>query len=188
MGIETEINSRCACRSLRKLAASRSLRAERRRTRYAPSSGFHYFDTPKHLLRRNGISLRGAAGRQEGISRPSRPRQTASRSAAAEWEHALPTAHPDLRAAHDTPLQQLLSRSKRRKLDAVFATHVHRTVVPLPRATAAFELALDEGHIRAGLYSRRWRRLSLSSSAARSAICSRRAAHRGRTGSGKTRG
>ncbi len=70
-----------------------------------------------------------------------------------EWEKRVDGNQPDLRAARGTPLQQLLSRRLRRELDAVFATHVHRTVVPLHPGNSRIELALDEGHIRAGLYS-----------------------------------
>ena len=58
MGIETEIKFEVAPADLEKLAASRSLRpsdGELVTHRHLVST---YFDTPKHVLRRNGISLR----------------------------------------------------------------------------------------------------------------------------------
>ena len=70
-----------------------------------------------------------------------------------EWEKRIEGNEPDLRAARGTPLQRLLSRRLKRNLDAVFSTHVHRTLVPLRPGNSRVELALDEGHIRAGLYS-----------------------------------
>src|SRR5205085_5284976 len=70
-----------------------------------------------------------------------------------EWEKRIKGDEPDLRAARGTPLQRLLSKQLKRDLDAVFSTHVHRTLVPLRPGNSRVELALDEGHIRAGLYS-----------------------------------
>lgn len=152
MGIETEIKFEISPGDLQKLAASRSLR---------PSDGqlvehrhlvSTYFDTPTHLLRRNGISLRV---RQAGKKRI-QTIKTATNGVAierGEWEKRVKGDAPDLRAARGTPLQRLLSKRLKRDLDAVFSTHVHRTLVPLRPGNSRVELALDEGHIRAGLYS-----------------------------------
>ena len=152
MGIETEIKFEVSPGDLQKLASSRSLR---------PSSGqiaehrhlvSTYFDTPDHLLRRNGISLRE---RQVGKKRIQTIKAASNGVAVAraEWEKRINGNAPDLRAARGTPLQRLLSRKLKRDLDAVFSTHVHRTLVPLRPGQSRIELALDEGHIRAGLYS-----------------------------------
>jgi inorganic triphosphatase YgiF len=152
MGIETEIKFEVAPADLEKLAASRSLRpsdGELVTHRHLVST---YFDTPKHVLWRNGISLRVRQAGKKHIQTV----KTATNGVAlgrGEWEQRVAGSHPDLRAADGTPLQQLLSKKQRRKLDAVFATHVHRTVVPLRPGNSRVELALDEGHIRAGLYS-----------------------------------
>lgn len=152
MGIETEIKFEVSPGDLQKLAASRSLR---------PSDGqlvehrhlvSTYFDTPNHLLKRNGISLRVRRAGKKRIQTI----KTATNGVAVErgeWEKRIDGDEPDLRAARGTPLQRLLSKRLRRDLDAVFSTHVHRTLVPLRPGNSRVELALDEGHIRAGLYS-----------------------------------
>src|SRR5262245_54063426 len=152
MGIETEIKFEVSPGDLQKLAVSRSLR---------PSDGqlvehrhlvSTYFDTPNHLLKKSGISLRV---RQAGKKRIQTIKTAANGVAVerGEWEKRIKGDEPDLRAARGTPLQRLLSRRLKRDLDAVFSTHVHRTLVPLRPGNSRVELALDEGHIRAGLYS-----------------------------------
>lgn len=152
MGIETEIKFEVSPGDLQKLAASRSLR---------PSDGQFvehrhlvstYFDTPNHLLKRNGISLRV---RQAGKKRIQTIKTSANGVAVerGEWEKRIGGDEPDLRAARGTPLKRLISKGLKRDLDAVFSTHVHRTLVPLRPGNSRVELALDEGHIRAGLYS-----------------------------------
>jgi triphosphatase len=152
MGTETEIKFEVSPADLEKLAASRSLRpndGELVTHRHLIST---YFDTPKHALRRNGISLRVRQAGKKHIQTI----KTAMNGVAigrGEWEKRVDGNEPDLRAARGTPLHQLLSKRLRRELDAVFSTHVHRTVVPLRPGSSRVELALDEGHIRAGLYS-----------------------------------
>ncbi|MCP4618695.1 MAG: CYTH and CHAD domain-containing protein [Bradyrhizobium sp.] len=152
MGIETEIKFEVSPADLQKLAASRSLRpsdGQLPEHRHLVST---YFDTPNHLLKRNGVSLRV---RQAGKKRIQTIKTAANGVAVerGEWEKRIDGDMPDLRAARGTPLQRLLSRRLKRDLNAVFSTHVHRTVVPLRPGNSRVELALDEGHIRAGLYS-----------------------------------
>ena len=124
MGIETEIKFEVAPADLEKLAASRSLRpsdGELVTHRHLVST---YFDTPKHVLWRNGISLRVRQAGKKHIQTV----KTATNGVAlgrGEWEQRVAGSHPDLRAAHGTPLQQLLSKKQRRKLDAVFAPRFH---------------------------------------------------------------
>ena len=58
MGIEREVKFEASTRDLRKLATARILRrsdGELPRHKYSVST---YFDTPKLLLRKNGVSLR----------------------------------------------------------------------------------------------------------------------------------
>ena len=149
MGIESEVKFEVSPDDLQKLAASRSLRpadGHLPEHKYLVST---YFDTPKHLLRRNGVSLRV---RQAGKKRI-QTIKTASDGIAlsrGEWEHRLEGNEPDLRAARGTALEPLLSKNLRRKLDPVFATHIHRTLVPLRPGNSRIELALDQGHVRAG--------------------------------------
>ena len=147
-GIENELKFDVSPNDLQKLAASRSLRPADGRLakhKYLVST---YFDTPKHILKRNGVSLRV---RQAG-KRRIQTIKTANGIAfgRGEWEHELEGSEPDLRAARGTALEPLLSKRLRRKLDPVFATHVHRTLVPLRPGNSRVELALDQGHVRAG--------------------------------------
>lgn len=152
MGIETEIKFEVSPGDLQKLASSRSLQPSDGQIAEHRHLVSTYFDTPDHLLRRNGISLRV---RQVGKKRIQtvKTEATGVSVARSEWEKRIDGDAPDLHAARGTPLQRLLSRKLERDLDAVFSTHVHRTLVPLHPGQSRIELALDEGHIRAGLYS-----------------------------------
>lgn len=148
MGVERELKFEVAPRSLHKLAASRVLprTAQLSRHKYLVST---YFDTPGLLLKKNGVSLRV---RQDG-KKHLQTIKTANGAVApgrGEWEHKLRNSEPDLRAARGTALQPLVSHKLRRQLKPVFATHVQRTVVPLRAGSSLIELALDEGHVRAG--------------------------------------
>jgi inorganic triphosphatase YgiF len=149
MGMEREVKFEVSPRDLRKLAASRILQrtdGQLPRHRYLVST---YFDTPKLLLRQNGVTLRvRRAGNKRvqtiktingGIA-PSR----------GEWEHKLRSDEPDLRAARGTALGPLLSKKLRRDLEPIFATHVQRTLLPVRSGGSRIELALDEGQVRAG--------------------------------------
>ena len=152
MSTETEIKFEVSPADLEKLATSRRLRpgdGELVRHRHLVST---YFDTPKHALRRHGISLRVRQAGKKNIQTV----KTVTNGVVigrGEWEQRIDGSQPDLRVARETPLQQIRSKRLRHKLGAVFATHVHRTVVPLRPGNSRVELALDEGHIRAGLYS-----------------------------------
>jgi triphosphatase len=152
MGIETEIKFEVSPGDLQKLAASRSLRPSDGQLAEHRHQVSTYFDTPGHLLKRHGISLRV---RHAGKKRIQTIKTAADGVAVerGEWEKRINGDAPDLRAARGTPLHRLLSKRLKRDLDAVFSTHVHRTVVPLRPGSSQVELALDEGHIRAGLYS-----------------------------------
>jgi inorganic triphosphatase YgiF len=149
MGVESEVKFEVSPDDLQKLAASRSLRpadGQLPKHKYLVST---YFDTPEHVLRRNGLSLRV---RQAGKKRIQTIKTDSDGIALGrgEWEHRLQGNEPDLQAARGTALEPLLSRSLRRELDPVFATHIHRTLVPLRPGNSRVELALDQGHVRAG--------------------------------------
>lgn len=153
MGIETEIKLEISPGDLRKLEASRSLRRRDGRLAEHRHIVTTYFDTPDHLLKRKGVSLRV---RQVGKRRIQTIKTSPSRFSIerGEWESRIDRDEPDLRLARGTPLQRLVTKRLRRDLDAIFSTHVHRTLVPLQVGSSRIELALDEGHIRAGIYSR----------------------------------
>lgn len=152
MGTETEIKFQVSPGDLQKLAVSRNLRPSGGQLAEHEHIVSTYFDTPDHILKRNGISLRV---RQAGKKRIQTIKTVANGAAVArgEWETRIDGDEPDLRAARGTPLQRLVSKRLKRDLDAVFSTHVHRTLVPLRPGNSRVELALDEGHVRAGLHS-----------------------------------
>jgi triphosphatase len=108
-----------------------------------------YFDTPKHKLGRNGISLRIRRNgkkrlqtiKSQGADRPFRR---------GEWENEIKGDVPDLRKVQGTALEPLLTKELKHKLMAVFETRVRRTIRPVRRNGSRIEVALDSGEIRAG--------------------------------------
>jgi triphosphatase len=153
MGTENEIKFEISPQDLQKLAATRFLRRNDRQPakhKYLVST---YFDTPRQKLRQNGVSLRV---RQDGKKRLQtiKTARDGISSRRGEWERKLDGDGPDLRAARGTALQPLISKKLKRELKPIFATHVHRTFVPIrPRNGSVIELALDEGHVRGGRQS-----------------------------------
>lgn len=110
-----------------------------------------YFDTDRRHLRRNGISLRVRRCGERRI-------QTikVSNGAAAglfergEWEREIEGDEPDLAAAHDTPLEPVLTDKVRAGLKPVFVTKVRRTIYKLGSRTWDVELTLDVGRVGSG--------------------------------------
>jgi triphosphatase len=153
MGTENEIKFEASPQDLQKLAATRILQrndGQPAKQKYLVST---YFDTPTQKLRQNGVSLRV---RQDGKKRLQTIKTTRDgiSSRRGEWERKLDGDGPDLRAARGTALQPLISKKLKRDLKPIFATHVHRTIVPIrPRNGSVVELALDEGHVRSGRQS-----------------------------------
>src|ERR1700716_3531199 len=91
-----------------------------------------YFDTPKHKLRKNGLSLRV---RHIGNKRLETIKANGNSGAGLfsrdEWEKSIESDTPDLRGARHSPLGALLTKKLKRALKPVFETRVHRTVLPL---------------------------------------------------------
>jgi triphosphatase len=149
MGIENEVKFEVSPGDLEKLTAARSLRpanGQLAKHKYFVST---YFDTPKHLLRRNGVSLRVRRAGKKHIQTIKTARDGIALGRG-EWESKIESNEPDFRAARGTALEPLLSKNIRRDLDPIFATHVHRTLVPLRPGNSLVELALDQGHVRVG--------------------------------------
>lgn len=150
MDTENEIKFEVSPRDLQKLAATRILQGnggEPANHKYLVST---YFDTPKQKLRQNGVSLRV---RHVGKKRLQTIKTTSDGMSfrRGEWERTLNSDEPDLRAARGTALHPLISKKLKRDLKPIFATHVHRTLIPLrPRNGSCVELALDEGRVRVG--------------------------------------
>ena len=143
---EIELKLQVISRDPRKL---RTTRAFRRKSRWEEDLVSVYFDTPKHTLAKNDVTLRV---RHNGDNRL----QTIKSGGAAnsfrrgEWEHEIKGDAPNLRKAQNTALAPLLSKKLKHKLKPLFETRIHRTSVPVQRNGSRIEVALDEGEVRAG--------------------------------------
>jgi triphosphatase len=149
MSVETELKFKVAPQDLRKLKAARALHRKPLTKEMLVSV---YFDTLKHKLARNGVSLRV---RYNGDTRI----QTIKSEGAdgsfrrGEWEHEINGDTPDLREAQSTSLAPLLTQKLKRSLKPIFETSVHRTSIPVSMNKSRIEVALDEGQVRAGRQS-----------------------------------
>ena len=146
MGKEIELKLEVPPQELRRLKGWRALS---RKGAGEQDLASVYFDTPKHKLGRNGISLR--------IRRNGKKRLQTVKSQGAdgsfrrgEWENEIKGDVPDLRKVQGTALEPLLTKKLKHKLIPVFETRVCRTVGPVRRNGSRIEVALDEGEIRAG--------------------------------------
>ena len=149
MGNEIELKFEVASQHLRKLRAARPLR---RKPLKEESLVSVYFDTRKHKLARNDVTLRV---RHKGAKRLQTIKSGGSDSSfrRGEWEQEIKGDVPDLRKARDTALAPLLTEKLKRKLKPVFETHIYRTSVPVRKNGTLIEVALDEGQVRAGRQS-----------------------------------
>jgi len=149
MSTENEVKFEVSPDDLQKLAAARSLRPANGqfvKHKYFVST---YFDTPKHMLRRNGVSLRVRQAGKKYLQTIKTVKDGIALGRC-EWEGKIESNEPDLRAVRGTALAPLLSKSLRRDLSPIFATHIHRTLVPLRPGKSRVELTLDHGHVRVG--------------------------------------
>ena len=107
-----------------------------------------YFDTTKHKLKRNGLTLRV---RQAGDKYVQTVKAgTSGALARGEWETELDGATPDLAKTKKTPLEKLITKKLHRKLKAVFRTTVRRMAQPIRTGRSQIELAVDRGRIASG--------------------------------------
>jgi triphosphatase len=146
---ETELKFQVTPRDLRKLRAARALRRKPLNEENLVSV---YFDTPKHTLAQNDVTLRV---RHNGENRLQTIKSggLASSFGRGEWEHEIQGDVPNLRKAQDTALAPLLSKKLKRRLKPLFETRIHRTSVPVLRNGSRIEVVLDEGEVRAGRQS-----------------------------------
>ena len=126
----------------------KSLRKGRRAKRHLVST---YFDTPRHALRKSEIALRvrdNGSGRQQTIKAPFRG--PAGLQNFREWTVAVNGDCPNLRAVDDPELARRLARRRyEKRLGPVFTTDFEREAVRIRTGGAEFELAVDQGVIRA---------------------------------------
>jgi triphosphatase len=147
MSVETELKFRVAPRKLPSLTKVR-LAGAHRGDRSEQNLVSTYFDTTKHKLKRNGVSLRVRQADDSYV-------QTIKAGmsgilARGEWETRLDRATPDLAKAEQTPLEKLLTKKLHRKLKPVFRTSVRRMAQPIRTRRSEIELAVDRGSITSG--------------------------------------
>lgn len=108
-----------------------------------------YYDTPKHVLRANGLTLRV---RSIGERRVQTVKASAGSQAGlfdrSEWETDIHGDKPDLKATAKSPLDQVL-RKRRAALAPMFETTVERTTWLVESKRSAIEVSLDEGKVSA---------------------------------------
>ena len=127
MGNEIELKFQMAPRELRTLKAARTLH---RRPSKEEDLISVYFDTPKHKLARNGVTL-SVRRRGDKFLQTIKSGGSNGSFRRGEWEHEIKGAVPNLREARGTPLALLLTKKLKRRLKPVFETHIHRIIVPI---------------------------------------------------------
>jgi inorganic triphosphatase YgiF len=117
---ETELKFEVTPRDLRKLRGARVLRRKPLKEEDLVSV---YFDTPKHKLARNDVTLRV---RHNGHNRLQTIKSggLASSFRRGEWEHEIKRDVPNLGKARDTALEPLLTKKLKRRLKPVFETFI----------------------------------------------------------------
>ncbi|MCK1390941.1 CYTH and CHAD domain-containing protein [Bradyrhizobium sp. 1] len=148
MNTETELKFQVAPRKLASLLRNGS----GRRHRSEQTLVSNYYDTSKHKLRRNGLTLRVRKIEDRYV-------QTVKASGMGsvtrgEWEHEVSGAKPDLKQMKNTALERVATKKLPRKLRSVFQTDVHRTAEERRVRRSRIELAVDRGRIGAGRRSR----------------------------------
>jgi inorganic triphosphatase YgiF len=147
MGVETELKFRVPAKGL-KAVRKWKMRGSKIGSRSESDLITAYYDTPKHKLRRHGLSLRvrRMGNRHVQTIKSASPDHLGR----GEWEMDLKGDTPDLGKVKGTPLERLASRKLARKLNRIFETSVHRISVPVHLNRSEIELAFDRGEIRAG--------------------------------------
>lgn len=143
-GLEVEIKLELTPSEVANLQASRwlaglDLVGDARRQRLVSV----YFDTPKHRLRDDGVSLRV---RHEGARRLQTVKAQSSSLALAriEREREIQGDVPQLRG------ESLVSKKLAHKLRPIFETRVERTTQPVRLPGGTLEVSIDQGEIVAG--------------------------------------
>jgi inorganic triphosphatase YgiF len=149
MGNEIELKFQVAPQDLRRLKASRVLHGHNCKPAKPQNLVSVYFDTTKHKLRKNGVSLRVRRSGDERLQTV-KTEGSAGAFSRGDWEHTIDGDAPDLRKVRGTALEPLLTKKVKRNLRPIFATHVRRTSVAVRKNGSHIEVALDEGQIRAG--------------------------------------
>ena len=120
---EIELKFEVTPRDLRKLRAARVLR---RKPLTEENLVSVYFDTPKHKLARNDVTLRVRHNGAKCLQTIKSGGLVGS-FRRGEWEHETKGDVPNLHKARNTALAPLLTKKLKRRLKPVFETHIHRT-------------------------------------------------------------
>lgn len=109
-----------------------------------------YYDTPKRLLRKKGVTLRvRRAGNKHVQTVKTAPNGNGSPLARSEWETEVLSGAPEFKRAVSAPLKEFSRRKLRRALKPVFEVKVERSAYPVQSANSAIEVAIDRGQIAA---------------------------------------
>jgi triphosphatase len=146
MGNEIELKFQVLPREFRRLKAARTLH---RKSSTEEDLVSVYFDTPKHKLARNDVTLR-VRRRGDKFFQTIKSGGSNGSFRRGEWVHEIKGAVPNLRQAHGTPLAPLLTKKLKRRLKPVFETWIHRTSIPVRKNRSQIEVALERGQIRWG--------------------------------------
>ncbi len=106
-----------------------------------------YFDTDRLTLARHRMTLRVRRIGRDYVQTIKAGDGLFERG---EWETAVASDRPDLKAARQTPLKTVLSTKKLKRLHAVFETRVRRRTHLLRTRTGHVALAVDHGNIDTG--------------------------------------
>jgi inorganic triphosphatase YgiF len=145
---EIELKLEIPPANLPRLAKIPRLRALKKTAKSATELSV-YFDTDNRKLHKKGLMLRV---RRVG-DRYLQTIKSAGHSGPFErdeWESEIDGAMPDLRLAHGTALEPLLSRKFCRQLKPIFETRVRRKTYPLTDGGSDIALTLDKGKIDTG--------------------------------------
>src|SRR3954451_4218191 len=147
MAVETELKFRVPAQKLRSLAEGKVLGGEIG-AREETSLVSTYFDTPRHKLRRHGLSLRVRHNGDKHIQTiKSAPGAQFGRG---EWETEVEGDVPDLSKVKGTPLELFVSKNPRRSLKPIFETSIRRITLPIRMKASEIELVVDRGKLIAG--------------------------------------
>ena len=148
---EKELRLQSTPATLQKIATSRHVKKLKAGKVVSRNLVCTYFDTPRHLLRRAGITLcihHDGDGYVQTVKAPVTGPDGVKTSR--EWTGRIPGNIPCVEAIEDRELRAILKQGKRdKRLLPMFTTNVERRTVPIKVGGSKHELALDIGTISA---------------------------------------
>ena len=148
---EIELKLQSTPAMMQKIATSRYVKKLKAGKTVSQNLVCTYFDTPRHTLRRAGITLcihYDDDGYEQTIKAP--VTGSTGLSTSREWTGRVPFNMPCVEAIEDSELRALLKQGGRdKRLVPMFTTQVERRTVPLKVGGHKHELALDIGTISA---------------------------------------